>query len=355
MWVVTRTVYDELSRAVFATDEYVAADEGDAGSAVRGTYFVYDALGRVVRTERHEGVAVDLEEDPYLSELKVAATSFDFGSHTPLSWTETHYDLAGNVLYTLDQAGARTDFYYDLAGRCVAVLGPALATAGYAQPVRALTEYEYDAADNLTKVTTNVAVTDVATPRPDIADPEVRDDSAARATATRYDRQGRATAIIHADGTSSYITYDAFGRVASETDQLGARTNSRSATMCSSGAGRSITTTTASRAILQRTTTPGSPASPSTRTARRPRGRCRWAWPRPATRTISRARPSTTRSLGNSFGRSTSKAAWSSTSGTTRPGAAGGSWPGTTGRAWPRTTPTRAVDRIHVRRAGPLG
>jgi YD repeat-containing protein len=66
-WLVTRTLYDQEGRVEFTADAYfVLAANYPAGADVawHGTRSVYDLYDRVIRTERHDGVTIELTDDP---------------------------------------------------------------------------------------------------------------------------------------------------------------------------------------------------------------------------------------------------------------------------------------------------
>ncbi len=110
-WLVTRTWYDALGRAVFATDQYSTGDgvnpPADVPPAVFGTHTVYDSLGRVIRTERVAGLVIALD----------GIEALEPSGYQVLSASQTHYDQTGRVDYTLDRFGARSRYTYDAVGR----------------------------------------------------------------------------------------------------------------------------------------------------------------------------------------------------------------------------------------------
>src|SRR5262249_15413004 len=51
-WIVMRTVYDNNGRATYTSDAHEELDPDNSPQAAPGTHTVYDALGRVIKTER---------------------------------------------------------------------------------------------------------------------------------------------------------------------------------------------------------------------------------------------------------------------------------------------------------------
>ena len=207
--LVTRTLYDDQGRATFVTDPYFVLDADYPAGAdvpVTGTHTVYDELGRAVRSERYEGVTIELVNDPGHSGLKMTQSSALFDGHTNgtlLSYTQTDYDPLGRVEDTIvsnnpgvPADAARTDYYYDATGRQIGVLGPVVTVDGRSE--RALSESVYNLGGRLVQSNTAIAITDVSDPHPDITDTSIRDESAMESTWYEYDAAGRQTAVVSA-------------------------------------------------------------------------------------------------------------------------------------------------------------
>ena len=116
---------------------------------------------------------------------------------TRLSFSSTVYNDLGQVKYTVTESDARTDFYYDLAGRQIAELGPVVPGT---TNVRPLTESIYSDIGQLAETHTNIAITAGATDHPDIYgesfSPALRNDTNLQATYYEYDVAGRQMAVI---------------------------------------------------------------------------------------------------------------------------------------------------------------
>ncbi|HIQ20938.1 MAG TPA: hypothetical protein EYH34_06855, partial [Planctomycetes bacterium] len=166
-WLVTRTVYDDKGQAIYTTDEYV--DPGDGTSPpVWGTHTVYDAAGRVTKTERIKDMVVEIIDtatgqvvgDPSGSGLSTLASQLS-GAGTVVSSTQTFFDSAGRVDYTVDQYGTETRYTYDAAGRQIETRTQAKDQNGQLQWL--VTRTVYDAAGR-TVVTTDQYVEGSADP-----------------------------------------------------------------------------------------------------------------------------------------------------------------------------------------------
>ncbi|MBN2224505.1 MAG: putative Ig domain-containing protein, partial [Deltaproteobacteria bacterium] len=125
-WLIARTLYDAQGRVEFTTDSYfvLAADyPASADRAWSGTRTVYDLLGRVIATERHLGVTVELVEDlpDHSGQMKTKLPD-GFGwdtAATKISGNQTEYDDFGRVFGSVDEYGARTEYVYDVVGQQV--------------------------------------------------------------------------------------------------------------------------------------------------------------------------------------------------------------------------------------------
>jgi YD repeat-containing protein len=195
VWLVRRTVYDELGRPVVQTDPYV---EGST-SPVYATRTDYDDKGRAFRSIRLVGVQVDLVGDETVLS----------NPGTELWRTETQYDSQGREARSIAADGEVTDYEYDDLDRQVAVIGPPVVLAGVI--VRQRTETVYDDLGRLSIERVNVR---------QYADGTI-DRSQARETRYDYDASDNVVRTTYADGTFTTATYDDLGRKSSETNQLG--------------------------------------------------------------------------------------------------------------------------------------
>ena len=108
--VLVRTVYDEEGRPVITTDRHVP------GSLVNGTRSAYDALGRVVLSERLQNVTVGMStQGPEVDSVLISAG-------TVISSNVTVYDANGRVAETIGTDGHRTQFEYDVLGQQTAMI-----------------------------------------------------------------------------------------------------------------------------------------------------------------------------------------------------------------------------------------
>ncbi|TWT36616.1 tRNA(Glu)-specific nuclease WapA precursor [Posidoniimonas corsicana] len=238
-WLVTRTLYDEQGRVTFVTDPYFIADPTGVYDATTsslawfGTRTTYDHLGRTEKTERWENVPVVVSDvDGHLT----TSPSFNFASGTPLSTSSTTYNDLGQVEHTESESNARTDYYYDNAGRQVAVLGPEALVDGVA--TRHLTISVFDIAGRLKRSVANVAVTGYGVnlhPNFEFEGTAVRgldaslaDSANEQVTNYEYDAAGRQTAVItpEVDHDQDPATTPLHLRSETTYDNLGRRTAS---------------------------------------------------------------------------------------------------------------------------------
>ena len=122
----TTTVYDDNSNPVLVTDA-----NGNQ------TQMTYDARNRLTQS------IVDVNGD----------SVFDSSRPGPDIVSDTHYDLASNVIRTKDPNGNETDTEFDRAYRVTLVRGPPVADAENAGTMtRPVVTTEYDKNSNVTRV-----------------------------------------------------------------------------------------------------------------------------------------------------------------------------------------------------------
>ncbi|MFO0940532.1 MAG: RHS repeat-associated core domain-containing protein [Pirellulales bacterium] len=159
MQLLTST-YDAAGRLVTGTD-----------AAGRVTMYRYDAVGRKTETIYADDTPLDPSDNPRI---------------------KTEYNLAGEVVATIDELGNRTEYEYDAAGRKIVVRDPLGNTARTA----------YDASGAVISVT----------------------DALDRTTTYHYDSAGRQVSVTMPDGATRSRTLNASGRPVSITDENGITT-----------------------------------------------------------------------------------------------------------------------------------
>ncbi len=197
---VTRTVFDELHRPLYTQDR-IDVPPGfnplEHPTTANATRHVYDALGRVVRTERlHAATLTPVSGEGALAMRFDGAGRFveDDEGHLFrvdefISATSTDYDEAGRVRATTNTRGATTRYDYDAAGRRTNVVD------ALGQSMR----YTYDAAGNLSVAT----------------------DALGRGATNVYDALGRLISRLQPDGRQTRTLYDTLGRSVGEVDAAG--------------------------------------------------------------------------------------------------------------------------------------
>ena len=178
--LIVRSVYDLLGQVIYTTDPY----DPQSGVLPNGTFTVYDALGREVKTERVSGLLINVTTTP-------AGNNYSsFVSDTAiLSTMTTVYAPNGQVSSTTDAAGATTTYEYNSLGQETASID------GEGNK----TTFAYDQFGNLSQVT----------------------DPLGNKTQYQYDSLNRLTKTILPDGTTIIDAYDSQGNLTAETDQFG--------------------------------------------------------------------------------------------------------------------------------------
>lgn len=197
VWLVKRTVYDELGRKSIVTDRYIDG----SSTPVFATRTVYDAKGRGLEEHRLEGVTVDIAGgDAVLA-----------NAGTIITRTKTVYNERGQVAQTIAADGQTTDYEYDEFGRRAAVIGPAAVDPGSGVLVRHRTELVYNDQSRVWKERINIRQYEDGS----------KDATGVRETLFEYDEFGRFVKRTFPDGTFTERTYTASGQVATEKDQMG--------------------------------------------------------------------------------------------------------------------------------------
>lgn len=179
---VTRTVYDAVNRPLWTVDRYLPGSP-DAGA--NGTFFVYDALGRVTQTERFANVFITIENDPSpnLPANSGIQRARLVSNGSQLSTSSTVYGGNGQPASTTGTDGKTTSMTYDNEGRVVTSTNALNQT----------THYFYYFADNQ------------GTGAPRRYDVVRAPDGTQ--TTTDYDYLGRAVKITYPDGTTTQTLY----------------------------------------------------------------------------------------------------------------------------------------------------
>ncbi|MFN0052048.1 MAG: putative Ig domain-containing protein [Planctomycetales bacterium] len=177
----SQTAYDALGRVAATTDR-----------GGRVTRFVYDAMGRPTETIFPDATPQSPDDNPRV---------------------QAEYDLAGQVVATIDELGHRTERFYDLAGRLIRVRDALGGETTFAydlvdrltartDPLGRTSRFEYDRADHLTQVLL-----------PD-----------GRQASQQFDALGRRIAATDEAGVTTHFEYDRFDRLIAVVDALGGRT-----------------------------------------------------------------------------------------------------------------------------------
>ncbi|MEQ1828487.1 MAG: RHS repeat-associated core domain-containing protein [Pirellula sp.] len=226
VWLVTRTAFDELGRAILTTDTVL-----EGSSSALGTRTFFDELGRTTKVERRFGVQLTLldrfgavvrdaaiAQGPFLVRIDNQGVN-QAGDINLVSRSLNFYNPKGQIVRTVtgvgpDHEGVETRFEYDERGRQIRQIGTPIATAESTDRLRAVTETEYDSQGRAFRTWTNIRGRDVGT---EIA----LNRQFALSTTQVYDQLGRAYKTIYPDGSTTQIEFDVWGQIAAETDHRG--------------------------------------------------------------------------------------------------------------------------------------
>jgi RHS repeat-associated protein len=232
--VVTLSVYDDAGRTIFASDPVVVAVNAAVSGALRGTYSIFDAAGRVTSSDLRRNVIVtrtglgdNIEQ--YIDENDIG----DLISHT-----QTAYGTVGRVDYTTDSFGAETHFTYNAFGDQIESRTEVKDPAG--DVVWMVTRTVYDARGRVELTTDPYVDGDVVVDEPTYATVSIYDSqgrvvgserrsgvvvsiasgdavitnrgSLLSSTSTEFDSQGRVAKTIAADGQETTYEYDVLNR-----------------------------------------------------------------------------------------------------------------------------------------------
>jgi RHS repeat-associated protein len=206
VWQVTRTVFDAFGRTVLTTDPYLVSADGHETvltADITGQRLVYDNLGQVRESQQLHNVVVGLVNGETVVRQAGAV----------VSRAQSVYGDKGRLLRTTDEAGAVTDYEYDVRGRLIATVASPVQIDGAS--IRHRIETEYDDYGNVLLTRTTVKQS---------ADGSGIDRSNARETVYSYDQLGNPTKTTFADGTFVETRYDTFGRATTQVDQRGKET-----------------------------------------------------------------------------------------------------------------------------------
>jgi len=205
VWLVSRTVYDAAGQVIWSQEGHAEADPDKHPQAAKAAHYVYDDIGRLVKTELRQQVVIAINGQ----DLHLAAVVEDSGSL--ISSSATRYDDAGRTVWTENNFGVKTVYVYtpegSLSHTFVDIDGDLNTLEDQYITVKAIFD-EYgreiqaikDADGNLSTTNDQTTITNV------------------------YDNQGRIIKKIYSDGTFTAISFDAVGNIASETDQIGRTT-----------------------------------------------------------------------------------------------------------------------------------
>jgi RHS repeat-associated protein len=252
--VVTQCVYDWRNRLIAAKEGAQASEDTSTNRPI--TYQVLDNLGEVVQRDVYDGDGVSLASlgttngvpnAPSSSLLRArTATAYDeqgrayqlteavidqaSGNVLSTRTTNSWYDHRGNRIKSQSPTGSVTKDQYDGAGRLVleattdgggdATWADALNLTG--DDVLQRTQYQYDAAGNVTTVTDGLSHSTTCVY--DDANRLTSQTDATDATTTyTYDAGGNLYTLTDPDENTTTWAYDLLGRTIQETTSLGTR------------------------------------------------------------------------------------------------------------------------------------
>jgi len=227
---VTRTDYPDQTHT---TTEYLGTGQAWKVTDERGhvTETHFDAAGRPVTQVLPLVDALIPNSDPTVVDT--------FSDHPVI---ETTYDDDGNVDYTIDALGNRTDYTYDARNRKLTETLPPYTDYWTGVTHRPIIEYAYDDAGNLTQTTSpggNITITQydnanrpyqVTQPDPGLWNgwpkdhtsqdppPIIPSAEGTPVTLTVYDPNGNVLTVTDAEGNTTTNVYDARNRLLKTTD-----------------------------------------------------------------------------------------------------------------------------------------
>jgi RHS repeat-associated protein len=247
----TEATYDDLDRQVTATQverrpvtdnlttRYTYDDSGNLTNVVSPTgaasVYAYDAVGELIRSTDPSGVAVLYGYDQAGRQIRLSdglgrtsRTAYDplgqvtsesdlKSDGTVLRSQRYRYDLAGNLIASIDPLDVTTSYEYDAFNQLVKQVEPVTASTSI------MTSFGYDAAGNRTRYTdgrgnaTIFTVNTLGLPESVIepstpAHPATTD----RTWTVAYDGTGNPTRLAAPGGVIRLKTYDAAGRMSKE-------------------------------------------------------------------------------------------------------------------------------------------
>ena len=217
-WRVTRTVYNEVGRALITTEPYV---EGSS-EPIHAQENIYDKYGRSYEYIKYEGTVIDL----------VGNEAVLVSRGTRVSSFGREFDSQGRAYKQISEDGIITETLYDNLGRDFGTLGHPMpldevglsnhSLASGSNPavtVRLREERVYDDQGRPFQRRTNIRQFTLADGS------VVVDDSAVHVFTDEYDYMNRVVKTTLSDGTFVTTNYDAQGRKTSETNNLGQSRN----------------------------------------------------------------------------------------------------------------------------------
>jgi RHS repeat-associated protein len=191
--LTTQYTYDANGRQTQVTHVYLPTN-----MAYDTEKTVYDAAGHV--TDSIDALSHDTHY-VYDGDGRVTQTIFADGSST-----RTTYDSAGRQSSAADQMGRTTNYQYDSFARLTAVILPMVFDPQTSQNIRPTTKYTYDIYGNMNSIQDAIGVRDT------VSSP------GERVTSFTFDQFGHQLTHILPMGQSESMTYDAFGRLSTQTD-----------------------------------------------------------------------------------------------------------------------------------------